>query len=264
MKYAFMSFSCPELGLREMLETAKRFGYDAVEPRTAANHAHGIEFSLGAEERVAVRQLVAEVGVPLCCLATSCRYADPEACPSQVEETLRYIDLAADVGAPRLRVFGGTIPARVTREAAVECVSAALLSVADHAAERGVVICMETHDHWCNPADMAAVMRRVDHPAVRVNWDIMHPVRVVHVSMKEAFEGLKRWIRHVHFHDGVTTAGKLNLVPIGEGEIDHKTAVEALESIGYDGYMSGEWINWEPYDKHLPRELATMKTFGNP
>ncbi len=33
MKYAFMSFSCPELGLEEMLSLAGRYGYDAVEPR---------------------------------------------------------------------------------------------------------------------------------------------------------------------------------------------------------------------------------------
>jgi sugar phosphate isomerase/epimerase len=52
------------------------------------------------------------------------------------------------------------------------------------------------------------------------------------------------------------------MVPVGEGDIDHKTAVELLERMGYDGYMSGEWINWQPYEEHLPRELATMKTYG--
>ena len=29
----------------------------------------------------------------------------------------------------------------------------------------------------------------------------------------------------------------------------------------YQGYLSGEWIGWEPYDVHLPRELATMKGY---
>jgi sugar phosphate isomerase/epimerase len=90
----------------------------------------------------------------------------------------------------------------------------------------------------------------------------MHPVRVAKVTMADAFDVLKRWVRHVHFHDGVTTDGKLVMVPVGEGDIDHKTAVELLERMGYDGYMSGEWINWQPYEEHLPRELATMKTYG--
>ena len=36
-------------------------------------------------------------------------------------------------------------------------------------------------------------------------------------------------------------------------------AVELLASAGFTGYLSGEWIDWEPYDVHLPRELAAMK-----
>jgi len=35
-----------------------------------------------------------------------------------------------------------------------------------------------------------------------------------------------------------------------------------LRTIPYEGYLSGEWINWsDPYEAHLPRELATMKSY---
>ena len=105
-------------------------------------------------------------------------------------------------------------------------------------------------------------MKRVDHPAIAVNWDIMHPVHGAGVSMDHAFEALKPWIRHVHFHDGGTQEGKWGLVPIGEGDIDHRRAVQLLHSVGYDGFLSGEWIGWEPYETHLPRELATMKRYA--
>ena len=27
------------------------------------------------------------------------------------------------------------------------------------------------------------------------------------------------------------------------------------------GYLSGEWIGWEPYAVHLPRELAAMRAY---
>ncbi len=33
MKYAFMSFSAPQLNLRELLAYAKQTGYDGIEPR---------------------------------------------------------------------------------------------------------------------------------------------------------------------------------------------------------------------------------------
>jgi len=119
---------------------------------------------------------------------------------------------------------------------------------------------METHDSWCLPEDVAAVMRRVNHPAIAVNWDIMHPVRVCKVTIDQAFETLKPWIRHLHIHDG--TPGSTQLMPIGNGGIDHQRAVELLLTIPYKGYLSGEWINWsDPCEMHLPRELTKMKKY---
>lgn len=261
MNYAFMSFSCPELTLDEILALARRFGYDGVEPRIQSEHKHGLELGTSANVRRQARAKAEATGVALCCIATSCRYADPAAADENVERTHGAIDLAADVGAPRIRVFGGQIPEGVPRAQAVELLARSLGAVADHAAERGVIVCMETHDDWCDPAHVADVIRRVDHPAIAVNWDIMHPVRSANSTIDAAFEALRPWIRHVHFHDGKDTDEGLKLCPIGEGKIDHKRAVELLSADGYDGFLSGEWIGWEPYETHLPRELATMKGY---
>jgi len=260
MKYAFMSFSCPELSLVDMLTLAKQLGYDGVEPRVAAKHAHGIETDASAAVRKDARELAGEIGIPFCCIATSCRYADPATTREHIDETLRSIDLASDVGAPAIRVFGGSVPAAVSRDEAIDIVVGALRSVAEHAADRGVTVCMETHDDWCDPGHVACVMKQVAHPAVAVNWDIMHPIRRGNSTMDDAFAALRDWVRHVHFHDG-TTQDKLTLVPVGTGDIDHCRAVELLAGAGYDGFLSGEWIGWEPYAEHLPRELATMKTY---
>ena len=43
MKYAFMTFSCPELDLDGVLDLAGRMGYDGIEPRLDSKHAHGVE-----------------------------------------------------------------------------------------------------------------------------------------------------------------------------------------------------------------------------
>lgn len=269
MKYAFMSFSTPESTLGEMIEIARRFGYDALEPRLDSGHAHGIEVSLDAEARRAVRDRMAAASVELCCLATSLRYADPAAADATVRDSHQRIDLAGDLGVPALRVFGGKIPEGLSREEAIEKTARLMASVADHAGERGVTLCMETHDDWCDPRHVAAVLRLVDHPAAAANWDIMHPVRVAGCTMDEAFEALKPWIRHVHVHDGmgpgtakfeaIGTGDIDQMMPIGTGGIDHRRALQLLKSIGYAGAVSGEWIKWEPYEIHLPRELAALR-----
>jgi len=260
MKYSFMSFSCPQLTLGEMLAAAKRFGYDGVEPRIDSQHKHGVEITASAAQRKEIKKQAAAAGVALACIATSCKYADPEITKQNVDYTLKCIDLAADVGAGRIRVFGGALAKDQQRGDAVSIVADALRAVAEHARGRGVTVCMETHDAWCLPEDTAAVMQRVSHPAIAVNWDIMHPVRACKVTMDHAFEQLKPWIRHLHIHDGAP--GTTQLMPIGSGGIDHKRALELLLGISYGGYISGEWINWsDPYEVHLPRELATMKNY---
>ena len=261
MKYAFMSFSCPKLGLDAFLAAAAHYGYEGVEPRIACGHQHGIELAASPVARRAARRTAEKSGIALCCLATSCSYANPATSEAQVAETLRAIDLAGDVGSPRLRVFGGKIPDGVSRDQAMESVVRSLQGVADRAAARGVTVCMETHDSWCDPAHVAEVMRRVNHPAVAVNWDIMHPVRVAGATMDAAFAALRPWVRHVHFHDGKTEKGKLVFTPIGTGEVDHRRAVALLKGVGYEGFLSGEWIDWEPYESHLPCELATMRRY---
>jgi len=260
MKYAFMSFSCPELSLRDVLSLAKRMGYDGVEPRVASQHRHGIETETTATQRAEFRKLAEEMGVAYACVATSCRYAEPSTVAQNVEETRRCLDLAAEIGASRIRVFGGQIGKGMSREDAIALVADSLASLAEDAAPRGVTVCMETHDDWCNPKHVAAVMARVNHPLIAVNWDVMHPVRTGTATMREAFETLKPWIRHLHIHDGKERS--LQHTFIGEGAYDHRTVVECLLSIDYDGYLSGEWIGWEvPYEEYLPRELATMKAY---
>jgi len=261
MNLAFMSFSCPELTLEAMLTMARDLGYDAVEPRVASKHAHGIESVTDAAARGQIRKTVDRIGVPLCCIATSCRYADPAMTSETVQETHRLIDLAGDLGVGRLRVFGGAFPESVTREQAIDSVAGALAEAADHAAERNVRLCLETHDAWTDPVHVAKVMTRVNHSAVGVNWDIMHPVRQSGYTVKQSYEILKPWIHHVHLHDGTGDDVPLTVLPMGEGVIDHKLAMRLLHEDGYDEYLSGEWIGWTPEDGHLARELMTLRQY---
>lgn len=259
MKLCFMSFSCPDLTLDELIAVAKKYGYDGIEPRVDSKHKHGIEFSASPSFRSECKKKSRDSGIALACVATSCTYANPKTREKMVGDTHKAIDLAADVGAPRIRVFGGALSEGFSREEAIGLLVTSLKSVAGHASERGVTICVETHDHWCDPKHLAEVMCQVAHPCVAVNWDIMHPVHSGQVSVKDAFEALKPWIRHVHCHDGGTRNGNWGLVPIGEGDIDHAEAIRLLKTISYEGVLSGEWIDWEPYDTHLPREAATLR-----
>jgi len=256
-----MSFSAPTLELAQLLALAKKLGYDGIEPRIDEGHNHGFETSTPPALRAEFRKMAVDSGVAICCVATSCMYADTHDQAPRIDATKRAIDLAADTGSSRVRVFGGNLADGLRRYEAIRMVAGSLRAVADHAAARGVTVCVETHDSWCDPAHVAELMRRVDHDAIAVNWDFMHPGRDPGATVDESFTLLRPWIRHVHFHDGICRAGRIALKPVGQGEADVKKAVELLQKAGYSGYLSGEWINWEPGEVHLPRELAAIKAY---
>ncbi len=259
MNFSFMSFSSPELDFKQMVDAAVRYGYAGLEPRLGSGHRHGLE--LDAADAVLKEAVAVAAGkdIAICCLATSCRFADPADYLDHLDQARRVIELAGKLGAPTIRVFGGSIPAGVERSQSFDQIVSSYSKLAPEAAANNVVVCMETHDDWCDPEQVAAVIKAVNHPNIAVNWDIMHPVLTAGYAMADAFSILQPYIRHVHLHDGRRTDGKLTLLPVGQGSVDHKTAIQLLKKDNYQGYLSGEWIGWEPYEVHLPREIGLLK-----
>ena len=261
MKYSFMSFSCPEADVDEFISIAGMYGYDGIEPRTGAGHNHGIEPGANKQYLHDIRKKAAESKVEICCIATSCRFADADSQRENIEAAKRSIELAAEVGARAVRVFGGGISSESERAKSFDLIVGALAQLSGHASSAKVNVCLETHDSWCDPAAVADIMKQVNSPYIAVNWDIMHPVLQKSATVEKSFELLKGWIKHVHVHDGAQKDGRIEFLAIGEGTVDHKTAIRLLNSSSYDGYISGEWIEWEPYKICLPREIAKLKSF---
>lgn len=259
MRYAFTSFSAPQSSLAELAELAVRYGYGGLEPRVGAGHGHGLELSASPGWRRTLARLVADAGLELVCLATSGHYSDPATAPDEVERTRRALDLAADVGAGRIKVFCGPVPPGVERAAASSSVIRSLWVLAGDAYVRGVKICVETHDDWSDPEVMAGVLRAVDHPAVAVIWDVMHTLREGGAAPDTAVRTLRPWLDHVHVHDGLLRRDRLEFRPIGAGEVDHHRPLQLLREVGYGGFLSGEWLDWEPPEVHLPREIAALR-----
>ncbi|MHB1158364.1 MAG: sugar phosphate isomerase/epimerase family protein [Phycisphaerales bacterium] len=265
MKYAFMSFSCPTANFEQMLTLAQKLGYAGVEPRIVAQHAHGVETAATPAQRENMRKTAEKIGVSVCCIATSCRFAVAESQQATVADALAAIDLAGDLDCHRIRVFGGDFPASTPRADAIATAVEGLKQVADHAAQRDVIVCMETHDSWSNPVYVAQVMRKVDHPNIAVNYDMMHPVRAGGSGNDEAYAMLKPWVRHVHIHDGLRTVDQLVMLPLGTGELDPRGFLRMLRADNYTGYVSGEWIDstMSPdfWKDHLKTEIQILQKY---
>jgi len=257
-----MTFTCPEWELPQIVNAARDYGYDGVEIRVEAGHKHGVELSLTAQQRDEVRRRFEEAGVAVSCVATSVRFStnDPAERDVQVEILKRYCDLAADLGARRVRVFGGRIPEGVLKQECKKYVAESLAQAGPYAWERGVYVCLETHDDFSLAADVADTLSLADAPGLAATWDWQHPF--THGETIEAsFAYLSDWVQHTHVHDvRPKPGGGTEIVPMGEGVLPLREIARLLRQSGYSGYLSMEcWPDLGPPEETLPRYLAALR-----
>ncbi|HHX40181.1 MAG TPA: sugar phosphate isomerase/epimerase [Armatimonadetes bacterium] len=263
MKISFMTFMTPEWTLDEVIAGARRHGYDGVEPRVTAKHKHGIEPDMPAAARKEARERFADAGIEIACIATSCTFAatDPAKRQANVDNLKRHIELAADLGALGIRVFGGVRPEGLSMPDAIAMVAEDLSKGCSQACDAGVGVWLETHDHFSRAEDAAAVIERTNCACLGINWDLMHPYRNGETTT-ETWGFLKQGavVRHTHLHDGVEEESKVRLVPIGEGRIPFHEPLRLLKSIGYEGYLSAEyWAELGGPDESLSRYMTSVR-----
>ncbi|NCO32681.1 MAG: hypothetical protein AUJ92_14365 [Armatimonadetes bacterium CG2_30_59_28] len=262
MKFCFMTWVCPEWDTPTIIEKCRQYGYHGVEFRVECDHKHGVELDASPDHLRWVQQSFANAGVETPCIATSQRFSsnDPAERRQQVDVAKRYVELAAAIEVPIIRVFGGPIPEGVDRRTATSYIAEALRELGAFADQHDVVVGLETHDHFSLARDAVAVINETDHPRVRCLWDIMHPVSHGE-TMAEAFSHVKPHVVHCHIHDGRRENGNIVLTFPGEGIVDHREAVQLLQTIGFDGHLSGEFINWLPPDEVLPKYAETLSGY---
>ena len=261
MKYSFMSFSSVEADLSKLILLAKEYGYHGIELRVGSGHSHGVDINMSEKKISDIKKMFDKENISVSCIATSCIMHGFTDKMKNIEDAKKSIDLAYGLNAPVIRVFGGAYPDNKTREEAESSLAETLSEIAEYAEKKQVTVCLETHDAWTNPNHVVNVLEKVNSPYVAANWDILHPVRQDGMSIEESYEIIKKWIKHVHIHDADLSTGKSAFVPIGTGNVNHKKAISLLTKDGYSGYLSGEWIGWEPAEIHLPREIETMKKY---
>jgi sugar phosphate isomerase/epimerase len=170
--------------------------------------------------------------------------ADAEERARNVASLREMIALAADLGCPLLRIFGG-VWQDVTREQAIGHVVDGVRQVVADAEQAGVRMVLETHDDWCKGENVKAVMDGVGSPALGICWDIANATAAE--PLEETFALVKDHIHHVHFKDLKRVDGKDHPCLCGQGEVALETAARLLVSGGYAGYLSFEWEKkWHP------------------
>jgi sugar phosphate isomerase/epimerase len=262
LKLAFSTLGCPRWTLRQIVENAASMGFCGVELRGLSGD---LDITTRPEFTTALADtagLFADHGIAISCLSTSARYAVVENAERQnsLDETRRYLELAARLGAPVVRVFGGRLPDGHTRQSILPAMVESLRQMGDEARQFGTVLAVETHDDWTDSATLAALISRVDHPHVRVLWDLHHPFRLNGESPALTCARLGRYTVSVHLKDSLPDhRGGYHYVLPGKGNIPLREMVNLLLQRGYNGYLTLEWEKrWYP---ELPEPEVVFQAY---
>jgi sugar phosphate isomerase/epimerase len=241
MKIAFSTLGCHEWEIDPILDAARANGYHGVEIRHYAGSldlpAVLGEFPGGLS---GFRRRFEQAAVEICCLDSSVVLSAPD--PSTAEGE-RMIDIAAELGAPFLRVFGGDVQEGETRDDCLKRSAQKLARLGAHAARRDIRVLLETHDAFSTGAQVAELLDAAADGGTGALWDLHHPVRMGESPDRTA-SLIARRTYHTHVKDGIEGEGYTLL---GDGDIPLDALVTELHKAGYEGYLCLEWERaWHP------------------
>lgn len=159
-----------DMDLDTIIRTLEAAGIAAVELRTG--HAHGVEPSMGPQERARVRARFERSKVRLLSYGTTCEFHSPDAAERkrQIDTGKSFVDLAQDTGALGIKVRPNGLPAGVPYETTIQNIAAGLRELGDYAEPKGIEIWMEVHgretqEPKCRPTFSAPRATKIPAPA---------------------------------------------------------------------------------------------------
>jgi len=248
MKLAFSTLGCPEWSWPEIVAMARDLGFHGIEIRGLGQEihaAHARPFTAG--ELSATMEHLRSLNLEITCFSSACNLSDAARRSEILAEGFEYIDLAARTGVRFVRVLGDLAP-EVRGEVDDAVVAAGLASLADYAAYRKVTLLVETNGVYTDTARLAALLDRVNSPAVAVLWDVHHPWRFKGEKPEQTWQNIGRYVRYIHVKDSIVADGKISYRMLGHGDLPLREMQDLMTVKGYDGFVSLEWVKRWSHD----------------
>lgn len=168
----------------------------------------------------------------------------------QLAECRQWIDYAAVLGAPAIRIFAGKIPKGDSEEAAIARCAAGINESLTYAATRGIFLALENHGGiTATPDQMLRIIDQVDNsPWFGVNFDSGN------FRTEDPYGDLKKIAPLA-----VNAQIKVMISPNGQKQAaDIERIVEILRQANYRGYVVLEYEGRENPFEAIPHYLARL------
>ena len=233
----------PDVPIDTSVKHLAGLGYDGIEITVIPPYSTELD-TLTAVERLRIRKLYDDHGVDMPAVAG---HASLIAAGDGHAENWRRLTKAADLcvdfagtaGPPPLNTtLGSSIDTfDQDRELIVERVG----KLVEYCAARQVVVAIEPHsgDGLRDPSECVWLLRQVDTPYLRLNFDISH-FNIQGMPTKETVPLLAPLSIHTHVKDERGLIPDFDFLIPGEGEFDYVEYLREMQKAGYDGYITAE------------------------
>jgi sugar phosphate isomerase/epimerase len=250
MKLAFSTLGCPDWDLPKIIAAAREWGYDAVELR-----ALGGSLDLLGRQEFSTQQIartrfdLESYGIAICCVDTSCTFhsPDPSERAAQVQIALAHAELAAQLGAPIIRVFPDRIQPGAQRAETRNWIVSCLQEIAERMSP-DVDVALETHGDFARTEAAVEIATLANHPKVKLIWDVANSVAAGDL-VQDAARIVEPYLAHIHLRDAKPVHGAEHWLPVlaGRGRVSFSEALATIRKLNYEGYISFEWEKyWHP------------------
>jgi sugar phosphate isomerase/epimerase len=250
-RLSFSTLGCPDWDFEKITAFAKEHGYQGIEVRGIQREMDLPKsplFSTG-EARTATLKRMRERGLVFVSLGSSAtmHFKDPAKRTSNLDDGKRFIDLAAQLNCPYVRIFPNNFPQDQTREETMDLIKNGFLSLCEYASGTNVTVLMETHGDLIHSADLQEIMEQVNHKKAGLIWDISNMWTVTREHPADVYAKIGKYVRHTHIKDAVMKNPGYRYVFVGKGEVPISDALHLLVRDRYSGYFSFEWEKlWIP------------------
>ena len=213
---------------------------------------------INPELAVAAHRRLAEQGLTVPCIGTTCDFAAEDAA-GEIAEAIRS---AGDLLVPYVAV--------ATACTDTDTAIAALAPWVAAAEESGVVILIKTAGAFADTTKLRDILNHFASDHLAACWSVFDTWFMAGETAEKTITNLGAYVRHVRLSDGTPTEnGAIAHELMGEGKLPMQDVMNALRSVNYDGFVS---LHWEPewiegledLEMILTHYGVYMGRFGNP
>lgn len=237
-----------EMTYLEFLDECAKMGLKAVEPTS-----YYFPQPLTEEYLLDFRRKAFLLGLDISGTAIGNSFTSPPG-PDRdknVQLTRQWIDNAAILGAPCIRIFAGNVPKGGSEDEAYENCIKATQEACDYAAKKGIFLALENHGGIV--ADVKGLLRITQ--AVESEWFGVN-LDTGNFHTDDPYDDIAKAAPYA-----VTVQVKINISPKGQGEqnADYDRIIRILAEAGYCGYVALEYEGSEEPKEAVPRHLELIQ-----